>query len=464
MGRIAASVWWGAIEIEIDSPYHPTESSVIDENIGHPIVVILYQVGCTGGKISPISIMVDGRVGRRPIGGLSIESSAEQRDLTGVYVFEKNITDTITVAGHNFAGLGGKDIVASIESGLTHRGRGIETTSVGTFRDSDDAVFSKITKNVPHSVVVVGDEIVGLRIEEESDRVLIRLRTSAVAVGVREKGQRKVHPEPVRKTTAIGHGNSNRFRKIVGSVRIPRGIHFESNFQAERRTQPVPDKGHIVKRWMAPLLLILATVGGATYYKLSSPPRPGPGEHLGIDVSSHQGVIDWPRVAADGVEFAYIKASEGGDWVDDHFARNWQGSGDAGLKRGAYHFFTLKRPGAEQAANFLRVAAPDSDSLPPVVDLEFGGNSKERPDREVVLAELQVFVEKVERAHGRPLILYLLPEFESKYQVRQALVREIWLRNLGARPSHEEWRIWQYTPIGRISGVQGGVDLNLMKY
>jgi len=219
-----------------------------------------------------------------------------------------------------------------------------------------------------------------------------------------------------------------------------------------------------MKRRLALFLLILAAGGAAAYYKLSAPPRPGPGEHLGIDVSAHQGSIDWPRVAADGVEFAYIKASEGGDWVDDHFARNWQGAGDAGLKRGAYHFFTLKRPGAEQAANFLRVAPPDPDSLPPVVDLEFGGNSKERPDRKLVLGELKVFVDSVEKAHGRPIILYLLPEFEARYQVRQVLVREIWLRNLGARPSHQEWRIWQYTPIGRISGIRGGVDLNLMKY
>jgi len=75
--------------------------------------------------------------------------------------------------------------------------------------------------------------------------------------------------------------------------------------------------------------------------------------HQGIDVSHYQGRIDWRALPAQGVDFAYIKASEGGDLRDDAFAANWAGAERAGIARGAYHFFTLCRPGADQAANFI---------------------------------------------------------------------------------------------------------------
>ena len=85
-------------------------------------------------------------------------------------------------------------------------------------------------------------------------------------------------------------------------------------------------------------------------------------------MSGHQDVIDWKRVADDGIAFAYIKATEGGDFVDDRFRENWRNAGTAALDRGAYHFFTLCRPGDEQARNFLAVAHPTPPpSVPPSI-------------------------------------------------------------------------------------------------
>ncbi|MBX3172201.1 MAG: lysozyme [Candidatus Eremiobacteraeota bacterium] len=212
-------------------------------------------------------------------------------------------------------------------------------------------------------------------------------------------------------------------------------------------------------------LLLLGCLGAGLLQWARDPVRLRGGEHRGIDVSAHQGRIDWPTVAAAGIEFAYIKASEGGDWVDEHFQANWEGAGAAGIRRGAYHFFTLRRPGADQAENFLKVAPPDLQSLPPVIDLEFGGNTSVRPPRAIILRELGVFLERVEAAHRRPAILYLLPEFEKAYRVKQRFPREIWLRSLMIRPPAElQWTIWQYTPMGRVPGIQGDVDLNVAGY
>jgi lysozyme len=195
---------------------------------------------------------------------------------------------------------------------------------------------------------------------------------------------------------------------------------------------------------------------------LRDPVRLGQGEHRGVDVSAHQGTIDWQQVAASGIDFAYIKATEGGDWVDDHFRDNWKGAGAAGLKRGAYHFFTLRRPGIDQAENFLKTAPPEPGSLPPAIDLEFGGNTEARPDRQTLLREFSVFIQRVESAYQRPALLYLLPEFQASYGIREAFPRQSWLRSLWMRPqSAQSWKIWQYTAFGRVPGITGEVDLNV---
>jgi len=108
--------------------------------------------------------------------------------------------------------------------------------------------------------------------------------------------------------------------------------------------------------------------------------RPGldDGEVFGIDVSNHQGEIDWQRVADDEIDFAYIKSTEGGDFVDMYFERNWAQAKAAGLKVGAYHFFTFCTPERDQAANLLATVPLDDMDLPLALDLELGGNCAER--------------------------------------------------------------------------------------
>jgi lysozyme len=205
-------------------------------------------------------------------------------------------------------------------------------------------------------------------------------------------------------------------------------------------------------------------VAGAWHWWLPTY-RPGleRGERYGVDVSNHQGDIDWARVAEDDVDFAYIKATEGGDFVDERFERNWEGAGDAGLDRGAYHFFTLCRPGIEQAELFLRTVPPDPDALPPVVDLELAGNCSARPDRATVARELEAFLTRVEADAGEPVVLYLGDDFEGHYRVRDRLDRELWLRRIVRRPGLDGWWIWQFHHSASVDGIRGSADLNVMR-
>jgi lysozyme len=187
------------------------------------------------------------------------------------------------------------------------------------------------------------------------------------------------------------------------------------------------------------------------------------GERYGVDVSAHQGSIDWRRVAGDGIAFAYVKATEGGDLTDQRFGENWRGVAEVGLDRGAYHFFTLCALGADQARHFLAVAPPDPNALPPAVDLELAGNCSGRPSRSTMDRDLDEFLGMVEEAWGRQAVLYVGDAFEAEYHVRERLVRPWWVRRFLLRPSVGGWLIWQLHGYARIEGIHGGVDLDVMR-
>ena len=185
----------------------------------------------------------------------------------------------------------------------------------------------------------------------------------------------------------------------------------------------------------------------------------------GIDISHHQGPIDWAEVASSGIQFAFIKSTEGRDFSDPRFEFNWEASGVEGVPRGAYHFFTFCSPGLDQAEHFLRVAPPEVGALTPVADVEFAGNCTSYKDLEGVRSELAIFLEEVERAWGRKPILYLT--FRSKLQIADARFDSypVWLRNVYWRlPSDASplWEIWQYADDGTVAGIKGPVDRNVL--
>ncbi len=185
----------------------------------------------------------------------------------------------------------------------------------------------------------------------------------------------------------------------------------------------------------------------------------------GIDVSHHQGEIDWLALPEQGVDFAYIKATEGGDHRDRLFEANWKGAKEAGIRRGAYHFFTLCRPGADQASNVIATVPRDPDMLPLAVDLEYLGNCSRDVSREELHAELAAFIARVEAHFAMPVMLYLTREFDEAYQVSATLDRPLWLRRLVFEPAwtHRPWTIWQVSNFRRLRGIDGRVDWNVWR-
>ncbi|MEL7377649.1 MAG: GH25 family lysozyme, partial [Bacteroidota bacterium] len=73
----------------------------------------------------------------------------------------------------------------------------------------------------------------------------------------------------------------------------------------------------------------------------------------GIDVSRYQSDIDWDAIYEDDFEFAFMKATEGQELVDEYYERNWRAAGKSGLRRGAYHFFRPEVSPTIQAQHFF---------------------------------------------------------------------------------------------------------------
>src|SRR5919106_3086138 len=180
----------------------------------------------------------------------------------------------------------------------------------------------------------------------------------------------------------------------------------------------------------------------------------------GIDVSKWQGKIDWASVRSAGTEFAFIKATEGGDHVDERFLENWPGARRAGVPRGAYHFMYWCRPAHEQAEWFKRNVPADPEALPPVLDLEWNGHSRTCPfkaSREAALEATMLMLREMEAHTGKRPIIYTDIPFHRDVLDGELHDYPVWVRSTAAEPheryNNRRWTMWQYTTTGRVPGI-----------
>lgn len=182
--------------------------------------------------------------------------------------------------------------------------------------------------------------------------------------------------------------------------------------------------------------------------------------HDGIDVSHHQGRINWQAVAKDTtIRFVYIKASEGTSVHDKSFKRNAQNAHKHGIKVGAYHLLTTKSSPETQFQNFLKNVGDTHMDLIPTIDIEANLlHDKKMVDYAKRLSSL------MQKHYGcKPLIytssdiynLRLHPDFASYYLWISAYSRRCPLLKGKTRIN-----IWQYTERGHINGYAYHIDLN----
>ncbi|MBP5259958.1 MAG: glycosyl hydrolase family 25 [Paludibacteraceae bacterium] len=180
----------------------------------------------------------------------------------------------------------------------------------------------------------------------------------------------------------------------------------------------------------------------------------------GIDVSHHNGIINWERVARDEkIQYVYIKATEGASFHDMLYRRNLTKSRKNGLKAGSYHYFSMHSTPEEQFENIRKHIKAEEQDLIPAIDVEH----LKRYDPQEVRGRVLELARLMERHYGqKPLIYanvydyrtYLAPEldeyplFLAHYNLVASNVRE------------KPYLLWQYSDRGAVNGIIGPVDFS----
>lgn len=227
--------------------------------------------------------------------------------------------------------------------------------------------------------------------------------------------------------------------------------------------------------WPA-FVLAVATVGGivgavAIHSRGQTTASPPPGCDLGpvlhgIDVSYYQGDIDWQKVRASGIEFAFIRVSDGVDNPDTLFELNWGAAKAAGVPRGMYQFFRPTDDVTAQADLLIAMAAKrGTGELPPVIDIEDDGGQPPA----VVAKKARAWIDRVHaKLHVAPIV-YTYPDFWKRGGGAPLAPQPLWLAHYTkdacptVPPPWKDWTYWQYSERGKVPGIIGNVDLDVMR-
>ena len=182
----------------------------------------------------------------------------------------------------------------------------------------------------------------------------------------------------------------------------------------------------------------------------------------GIDVSHYQKQIDWETVVQKhDLHFAFVKATEGSDFADSLFCRNWETLRDLGIRRGAYHYFRPYGCGYEQALHFLQTVELEPGDLAPVLDIE-------RTDGiapEIMIQEAQIWLHIVEKKLGVKPIIYTGLNFYETHLKGHFDHYPLWIARYNNEAplltTGKRWDFWQYSNEGCLEGVSKKVDLNV---
>lgn len=184
----------------------------------------------------------------------------------------------------------------------------------------------------------------------------------------------------------------------------------------------------------------------------------------GIDVSHHQGDIDWNAVSATRdqqfpIRFAIIKATEGGDYKDRRFAENFARSREVGLIRGAYHFYNPNTDPIRQADFFISQVRLEKGDLAPVLDIE-----RKPHDKAKLHADLLKFLNRLEQHYCVKPIIYTSYKYKTRYlDAPEFASYPLWIAHYYVDTLNYEgpWLFWQHTDYGTVPGIENNVDLNV---
>lgn len=204
---------------------------------------------------------------------------------------------------------------------------------------------------------------------------------------------------------------------------------------------------------------------------------PKQGSIAGIDVSHHQGAIDWTKLKASSdpatgpIEFVYIKATEGVGYIDPMTQTYAQGAHAAGFKIGYYHFATLNDPNASadaaaEAKYFdSQLKLLPAAALMPVLDIE---TNKSNLSPQLVQQWISSFMQTMQQlGHAQMMLYSYTPFLDQNLPANHPFgTLPLWLaqyRNVVQPTLPKGWNqytVWQYSNAGKFNGIPAAVDLN----
>lgn len=179
----------------------------------------------------------------------------------------------------------------------------------------------------------------------------------------------------------------------------------------------------------------------------------------GIDLSHYQGEVFWETVGDNTkMAYVYLKATEGGDRIDDKYETNILLAHRYGLKVGSYHFYRPKTPQQRQLENFMAQCLPGEQDLIPMIDIETtGGLSTDE-----FCDSLFLFIDLVEKAYKQKPLLYTFTNFYNRHLCGKIddyqLMIAQYTKTEPVLADERDFIMWQYTGKGRIVGVNGYID------
>jgi len=191
---------------------------------------------------------------------------------------------------------------------------------------------------------------------------------------------------------------------------------------------------------------------------------------FGLDMSHHQGEVRWSEIDSGKYKFVYLKATEGETFKDKRFRENYIKAKKNGIKVGGYHFWSFCKDPQKQIENIVSNIPIAVGDLVPAVDFETIKDCEfpeEKDLQAVIESQVSFIVESLSEIYRKPPVIYTTVDFLKVYPVvlNQAKTAQYWVRSLVGPPSlhMENWLIWQYYNSGRINGVDGPVDLNVIR-
>ena len=182
----------------------------------------------------------------------------------------------------------------------------------------------------------------------------------------------------------------------------------------------------------------------------------------GLDISHHQEKVNWTRVDPN-YKFIILKATEGQNFLDTDFLYNWNNARLNGFVVGAYHFFTMTSSGAAQADFYISKVSDSDKTLPPIIDLEISTKKYKKKD---VMKNLEEMVDKLEKHYKKRVIFYVNYNTYNAYIKGEFPKNKIWITDYKYFPRIKEnnrWVIWQVSRRGRIEGIPGFTDKNVLR-